>query len=261
MARNRVQFYIPGMTGGIQALTEKEKQALRLLVGGHDAKSMARHLGLSVHTVNERLRDCRRKLGASSSREAARMLREAEGQTPELLGDEALGDASAPDSAQSFDQAASRGLSRRTGWLIGGFTMTVALALYALTALSGAVDGAAPAPAPVPSAAETAAIDGARQWLALVDAGNWQASYAKTGSAFRKLNSLEGWTKAGQGAHGAMGPATSRELVSIDYSPAPPQGLWTIRFRTSFAKQQNVIETVAMAYEDGDWRVVGLMLD
>ena len=64
---------------GVRALTEKEKQTLRLIVRGHDAKSSARDLGLSVHTINERLRDARRKLAVSSSREAARMLLAAEG--------------------------------------------------------------------------------------------------------------------------------------------------------------------------------------
>ena len=53
---------------GCRALTEKEKQTLRLIVRGHDAKSTARSLGLSVHTINERLRDARRKLAVSSSR-------------------------------------------------------------------------------------------------------------------------------------------------------------------------------------------------
>lgn len=67
------------MSVGYQTLTEKEKQTLRLIVRGHDAKSSARHLGLSVHTVNERLRDARRKLEVSSSREAARLLLEKEG--------------------------------------------------------------------------------------------------------------------------------------------------------------------------------------
>ncbi len=61
------------MAEGYQALTEKEKAALRLLLGGHDAKSMASQLGLSVHTVNERLRDARRKLSVSSSKAAARI--------------------------------------------------------------------------------------------------------------------------------------------------------------------------------------------
>ena len=59
---------------GFGALTEKEKQTLRLIVRGHDAKSVARSLGLSVHTINERLRDARRKMAVSSSREAARLL-------------------------------------------------------------------------------------------------------------------------------------------------------------------------------------------
>jgi DNA-binding CsgD family transcriptional regulator len=66
------------MSEGYRALTEKEKQTLRLLVSGYDAKSMARELGLSVHTVNERLRDARRKMAVSSSREAARQLHKAE---------------------------------------------------------------------------------------------------------------------------------------------------------------------------------------
>lgn len=65
------------MSSPVQSLTEKEKQALRLLVNGFDAKSMAQHLGLSVHTVNERLREARRKMAVSSSREAARQLRTA----------------------------------------------------------------------------------------------------------------------------------------------------------------------------------------
>jgi len=81
------------MTTGTDTLTEKEKDALRLLLRGHDAKSSARALGLSVHTVNERLREARRKLGVTSSREAARVLMAAE--TPERLGDKALGDAGA----------------------------------------------------------------------------------------------------------------------------------------------------------------------
>lgn len=67
---------------GIDALTDREKQTLRLIVRGHDAKSIARELDLSVHTINERLRDARRKLAVSSSREAARMLLEVEDASP-----------------------------------------------------------------------------------------------------------------------------------------------------------------------------------
>lgn len=67
------------MSEGLQALTDKEKETLRLIARGHDAKSTALHLGLSVHTINERLRIARRKLSVTSSREAARLLAAGDG--------------------------------------------------------------------------------------------------------------------------------------------------------------------------------------
>src|SRR5919199_615609 len=124
-------------TDGYQALTDKEKQTLRLLLDGHDAKSLARHLGLSVHTINERLRDARRKLSASSSREAARLLREAEGPDsqshPQSFGDNGIGDAAAaPDRQQGA--TAHPGPHHRAAWAIGGLAMiTLALAAFALS--------------------------------------------------------------------------------------------------------------------------------
>lgn len=75
------------MEAGYQSLTEKEKQTLRLIVREHDAKSLARHLGLSIHTVNERLRDARRKLEVPSSRAAARLLLDTENQHPQNVAD------------------------------------------------------------------------------------------------------------------------------------------------------------------------------
>lgn len=47
---------------GVGDLTEKEKETLRLLLSGHDTKSTASTLGLSVYTINDRLRSARRKL-------------------------------------------------------------------------------------------------------------------------------------------------------------------------------------------------------
>jgi DNA-binding CsgD family transcriptional regulator len=72
-------------------LPEREKQILRLLLIGHDAKSIGRQLGLSTNIVNERLRDSRKKLGVSSSREAARMLALSEPSSPNNLGNKPFG--------------------------------------------------------------------------------------------------------------------------------------------------------------------------
>lgn len=89
------------MQEGIQSLSSREAEVLRLLLAGHDAKSVARALGLSVHTINERLRDARRKLGVSSSREAARILAEVEQTNPEYFVDKKIG--VQPKSAKTVD--------------------------------------------------------------------------------------------------------------------------------------------------------------
>lgn len=58
----------------LATLTDKELEVLRLLAAGHTAKSMAARLGRSEASINERLRDARRKAGIGSSRELARLL-------------------------------------------------------------------------------------------------------------------------------------------------------------------------------------------
>ena len=138
------------MTSGIQTLSEKEKETLRLLVDGHDAKSMARHLGLSVHTVNERLRDARRKMAVSSSREAARQLREVERETPEYSVDRLLGDAGARPAAADLPlPVAAPRIPRGAGWVVGALLMSLGLALFAALSLSGSADAPAAPAAPM----------------------------------------------------------------------------------------------------------------
>jgi DNA-binding CsgD family transcriptional regulator len=75
----------------VQKLTPRQKEILRLLLNGFDAKSAARELGISVHTVTEHLREARRHLGVSSSREAARILWQVESRPPENMGPSTLG--------------------------------------------------------------------------------------------------------------------------------------------------------------------------
>jgi DNA-binding CsgD family transcriptional regulator len=58
----------------LHSLTDREREVLRLLAGGHDVKSIARELSISTSAVTDRLRYARRKLGVSTSREAARLL-------------------------------------------------------------------------------------------------------------------------------------------------------------------------------------------
>jgi DNA-binding CsgD family transcriptional regulator len=252
------------MATGYQALTEKEKQTLRLMVRGHDAKSMARHLGLSVHTVNERLRDARRKLEVSSSREAARLVLYTEGERPEKLADKEIGEAAAAAGvAASNDQARAQ----RVVWVIAGAViMSIILGLFALSFVSGgnAPYAATGAQSPSEAAAPIAEADvtrSARHWLELGDQGRWKDAYLGTSTSFRTSNTLELWTETAEKARPPLGALVSRTALSKESVPAPPAGVVVVKFRTDFANKKGVIETVSLVREGFEWKVVGIYLD
>ena len=257
------------MTTVLDTLTEKEKQTLRLILRGHDAKSSAQELGLSVHTVNERLRDARRKLGVTSSREAARrLLAEEGGETPESLGDKALGDAAEGSGAA---EAAASATQRRAWFGFGpGLALTLAGVLAMSLILAALFLPASPlsvlAPAPAVSAAATAEADAgaaaraAEAFLTLIDESRWAESYAATGTQFRKLNSLERWAAVSEKVRPPLGTVLTRNLVTNEFVPAPPEGYQLVKFASSYADGTNQVESVSLEWEDGAWRVVGIVI-
>ena len=254
------------MSAGYQALTEKEKQTLRLIVRGHDAKSMARHLGLSVHTVNDRLRDARRKLQVSSSREAARRLLDCESDAPQNLADKGLGEA-APCCKTEQESALGTGHRRRqrfASFIAGVLILSIVLGILAVSMLSGPTAPSAATRAPPPGAtatvSETDAVSAARAWLALGDEARWRDGWLAAASSFRKLNSAKRWAEVAQKARVPLGAVISRTALSQDSVPAPPAGVEVIKFRTSFANKPDVVETLTLVRENGAWRVVGCMI-
>ena len=113
-----------------ESLSDRERETLRLLGQGHEAKSIASTLDVSVHSVNERLRTARRKLGVSSSREAARLLlaREAEA-APNNFGHKEIGvaGARADQPYLAHAQARATGAKRRPSWIVIGVPMLFVL--------------------------------------------------------------------------------------------------------------------------------------
>ena len=255
------------MTTGPDALTEREKAALRLLLRGHDAKSSARELGISVHTVNERLREARRKLGVTSSREAARVLAAAEG--PETLGDKDLGDA--PEGAAGAAMAASA-TRRKAGprpavILVGVVAMSLVLAALflpasplAVLAPAATIETVAGAEPATPTEAEAAAR-AAERFLALIDAELWAESCAATGAEFRRLNTHEAWSKVSARLRPPLGKLLTRDITSNEYVPAPPAGYRLVKFRSAYAGGTAQTESVSLAWEDGAWKVAGIVID
>lgn len=251
------------MSAGCDALTEKEKQTLRLIVRGHDAKSTARHLSLSVHTINERLRDARRKLEVSSSREAARLLFETEGGDPQILADRQIGEAATVAMTDKGPSGAFPGRSRRpNGAVAGVIIMSIFIGIAALSLLGGGSPPATVVDAGAPAAvAESAAVRSARDWLELGDQGRWNDGWLATASSFRKLNTAKQWTDVAVKVRGPMGALVSRTALSQESIPAPPAGVEVVKFRASFANRADVIETVSLAREESMWKVVGIYVD
>ena len=137
----------------------------------------------------------------------------------------------------------------------------IALFVAAL-AFAASEPAALPASATATTAvAESDASQAARDWLALVDARNWQASYAATAASFRKVNTLANWQGAAEGVHAKLGPAQSRELLSDFDTPAAPNGARSVRFRTTFANDQGKTETLVLNREGGQWRVAGIYVE
>ncbi|MGB3797223.1 MAG: DUF4019 domain-containing protein [Alteraurantiacibacter sp.] len=248
------------MSHGYEALSDKEKETLRLILGGHDAKSMARELALSVHTINERLRSARRKLEVTSSKEAARLLLQQEDQRPsKISGYKHLGDEPGRGVAAK-DVSAEARIGR--GLLIGAILMLMTLAILALSTTlptpqaeqSGDAAGAV-------ASSDAEKESAAREWLALTDAADWQASYDATGSAFQELNTAEMWESASLEARAPLGAVIRREAISFHHLAAPPMGYWQVRFSTDFEQRESVVESVTLEREGGELRVVGYIIE
>jgi len=251
-------------------LNEREKEALRLLLVGHDAKSIANTLGLSVYTINDRLRDARRKLGVSSSREAARCLAEMDGAAPNFVGAKETGKAKATVTMERVDMpAAPQSSANRWAWLAGG--MLIMSLIIAAVALSTMVGSRNDAQVPAQSAAsatsrpaETDASSEARSWAALLDGGQWSASWRAAGSMFKSQLTSAQWATTIQSVRQPLGRVSSRTLQSVVQAktlPGAPAGDYQVfQFQTRFATKPDAVETIVLARENGSWRVSGYFI-
>ena len=260
------------MADGLADLTDKEKEALRLLLAGHDAKSSAAELDISVHTLNDRLRNARRKLGVTSSREAARVLGDAEEATPQTPAHKPLGVGETPDRnddggiAEANERNGSASAWRKNGVLIMACTSTIlAAAAIAISfnagsdaesgvSPTGSDDGSFAASPPLQSSeAEAAALE----WLALVDAGDAEGSRGMAAEALRQQIGPQFWEFGVALRRNNFGVVVNRRLVSVERTGrhnGAAGDYEILTFETDFAKERGVIETIYMLEVDGEWR-------
>ena len=126
----------------------------------------------------------------------------------------------------------------------------VAALLLALALSSQADDQTAPA------------VQAAEAWLALVDAGNYTASWQEAAPAFKEAVTKTQWEAAAESARRPLGELESRELLGAQFTtalPGAPDGDYVvIQFKAKFSHKAEAIETVTpMKDPAGVWRVSG----
>lgn len=253
-------------------LTDKEREALRLILVGHDAKSTARTLDISVHTVNDRLRNARRKLSVSSSREAARILGAAEAGAPQNLAHAGIG-MGAGDASDNNADLINTGAnpSNRTILLIGGMLiMSITIAAAIIVSLGGAPSAtqeptASASEEPTEQAQTSESLARAEAFLATVDASDWEGSWDIAGPIFQSQATAEEWVAMVEPVRTPLGAVESRELVTVQQTstlPGVPEGEYEVlQFRTKFAGAGRLsIETVFMIKGENGWEVNGYFI-
>jgi hypothetical protein len=111
------------------------------------------------------------------------------------------------------------------------------------------------------SAAVDAAIDAAKEWLALVDASEFETSWERSALILQNAVSAPEWEVSLTAARLPFGELISRELLFAEFKktlPGAPDGQYVvIQYRTEFEKKQAAVETVTPMFEAGNWKVSG----
>ncbi len=112
---------------------------------------------------------------------------------------------------------------------------------------------------------ENAAVAAAKQWLALVDEGEYGESWTRAAGYFKNAVTQEKWEQSLSGARKPLGKLISREVKDKMYEtalPGAPDGEYVIiHFQTSFDNKKSATETVTpMLEKDGQWRVSGYFI-
>lgn len=224
------------LTGSLNA---RELEILRLLAGGHTVKSIAVQLGRSEASINERLREARRKTGVGSSRELARMI------------DAQKNRDTKSDLSPPRPSANAASVPRRTGfeWTKGRIAMAIMLpaAALALVLASGT--------ATMPEAAETAQAAAAAPL-----AGKWSLDVARLPENERPLGVTITFTPEADGRWHTLvwienrdgGTIKAESTAATDGVPVPVGG--NFAEIDSVALRQPAPDTLVMTLAKGGER-------
>jgi hypothetical protein len=109
------------------------------------------------------------------------------------------------------------------------------------------------------------ALAATKNWLAMIDKGEYAASWKEAAEYFKTAVTEEKWVQSLRAVRDPLGKLISRKVKSATYKtslPGAPDGQYVvIQFSTSFANKKSAIETVTpMLDKDGKWRVSGYFI-
>ena len=111
--------------------------------------------------------------------------------------------------------------------------------------------------------AEQAAIKAADDWLRLIDAADYNATWDTAGPLFQSQITKQRWSESAGTARAPLGGVTTRTVRNASYRmslPGAPDGEYvTIIYDTAFTLKAAGVETVAVMRDPGTgkWQVVG----
>ena len=108
---------------------------------------------------------------------------------------------------------------------------------------------------------EKVAQKSAEQWLALVDAGNYDESWSQAAEVFKSHVTKDVWNQQVSAVRGQTGKLKSRKLQdakSTERLPNAPAGKYVIlQYDSSFNAGPAVETVVLMEQKDNSWKVAG----
>ncbi len=109
-----------------------------------------------------------------------------------------------------------------------------------------------------------AAVVAAKEWLAWVDATDYQKSWKEAAPFFKGRVKEKQWEEMAGAVRKPLGKVESRELISAAYQtslPGAPDGEYVvIQFKTTFAQKRDSVETITPMKAEGVWRVSGYFI-
>lgn len=112
---------------------------------------------------------------------------------------------------------------------------------------------------------DSSSIITAKNWLSIVDAGDYAKSWQQTDAIFQSQLTQEKWQGLISGIRTPLGSVVSRAELSVkayNTLPGVPDGEYmVIQFQTEFQHKHSSIETLTLSKSSGQWLTVGYFIN